>query len=102
MTRDIFLRRLGADTFFWFRDSAQLFGRALANRRVVFLDDVVSCFVSVARNVEILLPPHAPFAVVTAPFASWKLTSREVAANRGRIRHGIGFLHKNPHPPTAG
>jgi len=66
MSRDISLRRLGADTF-WSRHSTQPFERALVIDEWFSSDDVVLCFVSLRETGEIGLPPVVPFYLVTAP-----------------------------------
>jgi len=59
MSRDISLRRLGANTFLS-RHSAQLFERALAIDEWSSSDDV-SCFVSSHETVRLFLLPVVPF-----------------------------------------
>jgi hypothetical protein len=59
MSRDIFLRRLGADTFLS-RHSAQPFERALAIGEWSCSGDVVSCFVSSHETLRSLFLPVVP------------------------------------------
>jgi len=59
MSRDIFLRRLGADTFLS-RHSAQPFVRALAIEWSCS-GDVVSCFVSSHETMRSFFLPVVPF-----------------------------------------
>ena len=62
MSRDILLRRLGADTFLS-RHSAQPFERALVNR-VVLLRRRSFVLRFVTRNGEILLPPGGSISLL--------------------------------------
>ena len=60
MSRDISLRRLGADTFLS-RHSAQPFERALVIDECSSSDEVVSCFVSSHETVRSFFLPVVPF-----------------------------------------
>src|SRR5882724_1874632 len=85
MSRDISLRRLGADTFLS-RHSGQLFERALAIDEWSSSGDVVSCFVSSRETVRFFFLAVVPFHCHDGAIHFLKLTSLAVdRANKRQL-----------------
>ncbi len=72
----------------------------------VFIHDSLHIYDHMLWEYRTAFPFLRPGGLLFSDDAAWNSAfpefCREVAANHGRILRGVGFLRKNPRPPTAG